>query len=63
MKDGYSVTVSKWGEPILTIEPNCLSGKDLTEDECEAIWDAGQHLCSFVGRPETSKEAEQQEYV
>ncbi len=52
MKEGYSVTVSKWGEPILTIEPNCLSGDDLSDDDSRAIWDAGEHLKSFAGDPD-----------
>ncbi len=41
MKEGYSVTVFKWGEPILAIEPSCLSGADLSYDDCRAIFDAG----------------------
>lgn len=49
MKEGYSVTVSKWGEPILTIEPNCLSGSDLTGDDVLAVNDLGQHLVAFAG--------------
>lgn len=49
MKEGYSVTVSKWGKPILTIEPNMLSGADLSDDDTRAIWDAGEHLKSFAG--------------
>ena len=52
MKEGYSVTVSKWGEPILTIEPHCLSGAELSDDDSRAIWDAGEHLKSFAGDPE-----------
>lgn len=49
MRDGYSVTVSKWGEPILTIEPNMLSGAEHSPEDIDAIRDAGQHLCGFVG--------------
>lgn len=52
MKEGYSVTVSKWGEPILTIEPNCLSGADLSDEDSRAIWAAGEHLKSFAGDPD-----------
>lgn len=50
MKKGYSVTVSKWGEPIVTIDHEMLSGKgELSEEELEAIRDAGDHLKSFAG--------------
>lgn len=52
MKEGYSVTVFKCGEPILTVEPNCLSGADLSGDDSRAIWDAGEHLKSFAGDPD-----------
>lgn len=52
MRDGYSVTVMKWGKPILTIEPNCLSGAELSDDDSRAIWDAGEHLKSFAGDPD-----------
>lgn len=50
MREGYSVTVSRWGEPILTMERAMLSGQPAfsPEDE-EAIRDAGDHLKSFIG--------------
>ena len=50
MREGYSVTILKWGEPILTIEHECLSGKpDFTTEEEDAIRAAGEHLKSFIG--------------
>lgn len=50
MREGYSVTVSKWGEPILTIEHEMLSGKpDFTPEDEESIRDASRHLISFIG--------------
>lgn len=53
MRKGYSVTVSKWGEPILTIEREMLSGKaELSAEDEAAIRDAGEHLLSFIGSEE-----------
>ena len=52
MRKGYAVTVSKYGEDILTIEHECLSGKELSDDESRAVWEAGEHLMSFVGDPD-----------
>lgn len=49
MREGYSVTVSKHGEPILTIESAMLSGAELSAEDEQAIRDAGQHLLSFIG--------------
>jgi hypothetical protein len=50
MRKGYSVTVSKHGEPILTIEREMLGGKaELSAEDEEAIRDAGEHLLSFIG--------------
>lgn len=53
MREGYSVTVSRNGEPILTIERQMVSGQsDLSKDDAAAIRDAGEHLVAFAG-PET----------
>lgn len=49
MKDGYAVTVTRYGEPILTIEETCLSGRDLSEGDEAAVREASRHLQSFVG--------------
>ena len=49
MREGYAVQVLKWGEPILTIEHECLSGKELDDDEEQAVRDCAAHLHSFVG--------------
>ena len=49
MREGYSVTVSKFGEPILTIEREMLSGAELSAEDEQAIRDAGEHLLAFVG--------------
>ena len=54
MRDGYSVTVSKNGVAILTIERSMVSGDaEISKDDAAAIRDAGEHLLSFIG-PETS---------
>lgn len=53
MREGYSVTVLKWGEPILTIEHSMISGKStLTQEDEDAIRDGGRHLTSFAGTGE-----------
>lgn len=49
MKDHWAVTVERNGERVVTIESNCLSGRDLSPEDQEAIRTAAQHLLSFVG--------------
>ena len=49
MREGYSVTVFKWGDGILTIEPTLLSGAELSDDDLRAISDLGSHLIAFAG--------------
>lgn len=51
MREGYAVTVTKWGEPILTIEHECLSGSYLSDDDKVGIRTAGQSLIAFIGPP------------
>lgn len=38
------------GEHVLTIESNCLSGRQLSDVDEEAIRTAAQHLLAFVGQ-------------
>ena len=55
MQRGYSVTVYKDGEPLVTIEREMLSGQDpISAQDAEAIRDAGEHLIAFAG-PEHSE--------
>lgn len=55
MHKGYSVTVSRGGEIILTIERGMLSGQaDLSKEDAAAIRDAGEHLIAFAG-PEVTE--------
>lgn len=50
MREGYSVTVSKWGEPIITIERSMLSGApEFSTEDAAAIRDAAEHLLAFIG--------------
>lgn len=59
----WSVAVNRNGENILTIESNCLSGKDLTLEDQETIRQCARHLLSFVGAAEAlagQEEAPQQ---
>lgn len=46
----WSVTVTRNGEPLVTIETDCLSGKpEFSEEDEETIRDAARHLLSFIG--------------
>ena len=48
----WAVTVSMNGEPLVTTESNCLSGKsDFTDAEADVIRDAARHLKAFIGDP------------
>lgn len=49
MRPGYSVTVSKNGEPILTIGPDLSGLSEFSDEDANAIRDAGEHLLSFIG--------------
>ena len=55
MREGYSVTVSKHGEPILTIERSMLSGQsEFSAADAAAVRDAAEQMLSFIG-PETTR--------
>lgn len=45
--------VSVWidGDNILTIESNCLAGRDLSAEDEQCIRDCARQLLSFVGEP------------
>jgi hypothetical protein len=45
----WRVEVSNLSGVIVVIEPNMLSGKDLTPEDEETIRQAAQHLLAFVG--------------
>lgn len=50
MREGYSVTVFKDGEPLVTIDCAMLSGQDpLSAEDIAAIRDCGEHLSAFAG--------------
>jgi len=52
MSRHWSVTVTRNGENLVTIESNCLSGKsEFTDAEAETIRDAARHLKAFIGEP------------
>ena len=52
MNDHWSVTVTRNGEDLITIESNSLCGKaELTEEDEDTILNAAQHLLAFVGEP------------
>lgn len=54
----WGVDVRVNGEHVLTIESNCLSGRELSDVDEEAIRTAAQHLLAFVG--DESSEAKKQ---
>lgn len=47
----WSVIVERKGERVLCIEPGCLSGRKLSQDDEEAIRTAARHLLAFIGDP------------
>ncbi len=49
MRDGYSVTVTKHGDPILTIGPDLSGLSEFSPEDEQAIRDAGEHLLAFIG--------------
>lgn len=56
----WSVTVSRNGEQVVTIEKAMLSGRDIDPSDEEAIRTAAYHLLAFIGDaplPEPRNEA------
>ena len=51
MRDHWAVTVERSGERVVTIDTNCLSGRELEPDDEEAIREAAHHLLAFIGDP------------
>lgn len=49
--DHWSVTVERNGEQIVTIETNCLAGREISTEDEEAIRTAAHHLLAFIGDP------------
>lgn len=49
MSDHWAVTVSRNGEEIVTIESECLAGREISEADEEAIRTAAHHLLAFIG--------------
>lgn len=50
MRSGYAITVTKNGEPILTIENKMLSGIETFSDEdADAVRDGATSLLAFIG--------------
>lgn len=55
----WSVTVSRHGEEIVTIEPDCLSGRDCTPEDEAAIRVAACTLLGFIGSAGASHDGDQ----
>lgn len=47
----WAVSVDRDGQNIVTIESNCLSGRNLSAEDEETILGAAQSLLSFIGQP------------
>ena len=58
MSDYWSVTVSRNGENIVTLEPNCLAGRELSSEDEAAIRTAASHLLAFIGDGTATTNAE-----
>ena len=50
-EDHWSVTVERNGERIVTIETECLAGREPSAEDEEAIRTAARHLLAFIGAP------------
>lgn len=51
MPDTFAVTVERNGEKVVTIETNCLSGREISQEDEAAIRDAARSLLAFIGDP------------
>jgi hypothetical protein len=51
MAEHWAVTVERGGEKIVTIEANCLSGRDLSQEDEQTVRTAAHHLLAFIGDP------------
>jgi len=50
----WSVTVEREGERVVTIESECLSGREISPEDEDAIRTAAHHLLAFIGDPQPS---------
>lgn len=48
-EEHWSVTVERNGEKVVTIESNCLSGRDISGEDEATIRTAATHLLAFIG--------------
>lgn len=44
----WAVAVSRNGEAIVTLESNCMSGRDISEEDARIVRLAAEHLRSFI---------------
>jgi hypothetical protein len=52
----WAVTVERNGEQIVTIESNCVSGRDISDEDARVIRTAAHHLQAFLSDPEPACE-------
>lgn len=51
LDEHWSVTVERKGQQVVTIEQGCLSGREISKDDEQAIRSAAHHLLAFIGDP------------
>lgn len=49
MADHLAVTVERNGERVVAIESNCISGRDISLEDEDAIRTCAYYLLSFIG--------------
>lgn len=45
----WAVTVERNGQSVVTIESNCLSGREISTEDEKCIRNAAHHLLAFIG--------------
>jgi hypothetical protein len=48
-REHIAVTVCRNGDQVVTIETNCLSGREISPEDAEAIRWAARQLLGFIG--------------
>lgn len=54
-EEHWSVTVERNGEKVVTIESNCLSGREISRDDENTIRTAASHLMAFIGHSDQQR--------
>lgn len=51
MPDHWRVVVERNGEHVVSIEPEMLAGREISDEDEVIIRIAAEHLLSFIGQP------------